>query len=159
MVKPMHKWLERLIYALLIGSVTIGLLMALRVVLDAFFNAPPLTLTSLDPADLGVLCPGDAMNIHNEVEIHDDIIVFYYVSTMDAAANSNVLGTQRAFVDQLHPHPARFMQTLPWTVPDLPPGNYTRVFGVRNVGSTQDVVFIVAEYEIKAGCPEPPLPR
>jgi hypothetical protein len=148
----MRVWAERIIYALLIGAVTLSLFIAFTSVWRAYFNRPPITLTSLDPAHLGSLCPGDELSIRNDVRIEDDIIVFYYVSTMDINADFNYPGTQRAYVDLLHPHPAHFEHELLWTVPNLPAGHYSRVFGVRNVGANQDVVFVTATYEISEGC-------
>ncbi len=153
-MKPPSLWRSRIIFAIVVAFCFIGLLLATGALWRTFFNRPPISITSLDPAHLGDFCPTDEVPIHNYVNINDSIIVFYYISTLDEEANMNYAGTQRAYVDMLHPHPASFEQVFSWKVPELPPGSYSRVFGVRNVGAIQDVVFLVATYNIKRGCPK-----
>jgi hypothetical protein len=153
-VKAIRIWGERVIYALMIAGMTISMLMATAAIWEAYFNNPPLAVTSLDEPDLGVLCPGDTMNIHNKVEIRDNIIVHYFVSVMDKEGRVNIVGTQRAFTDFLHPNPTTFQHELPWTVPTLPPGDYLRVFAVRKVSGNEDTIFSMAHFKIGEACNE-----
>lgn len=151
-VKPIHRWIERIIYALMIAAVTISMLIAVGTIWEAFFNAPPIVITSLDPPDLGFVCAGDVMTINNDVEIKDNIIIHYFVSVMDTEGHINVAGTQRAYTDFLHPYPASFTHHLPWTVPDLPAGEYLRVFAVRKVSGNEDTIFSMARFAIGENC-------
>jgi len=136
----------------LTALLTVGLIVLVTIVYDTWFNNPPLAVTSLDPDPLGIFCAGEQVPINNEIAIDRAIVMFYYVSTLDRQTHANLIGTQRAFTDILHPAPAKFVQQLPWTVPDLPPGEYTRVFAVRNVEGTQRTAFIVRDFEITEGC-------
>lgn len=150
--KPLRLWTERIIYALMIAGVTISMLVATTAVWAAYFNSPPLAIKSLDTPALGMLCPGAKRDIHNEVEIRDNIIVHYFVSVLDEQGHYNMIGTQRAYTDFLHPHPATFVHLLPWSVPDLPPGRYLRVFAVRKVSGNEDTIFSQASFEIGEDC-------
>jgi len=136
----------------LTALLTVGLIVLATIVFDTFFNNPPLTITSLDPDPLGVFCAGEQVPINNEIAITRSIVMFYYVSTLDQQTHANLIGTQRAWTDILHPIPAKFVQQLLWTVPDLPPGKYTRVFAARNVEGIQKTAFIVRDFEIIEGC-------
>ena len=151
-MQPIRRWVERLIYALTVSIMTIALLVAFGTVWEAYFNAPPVTIASLDPADLGFLCPGDTLVINNDVTIKDNIIIHYFVSVMDKDGYSNMPGAQRAYTDFLHPYPAHFAHHLPWTVPELEPGEYLRVFAVRKVSGNQDTVFTSTKFSIGDNC-------
>ena len=149
------------IRSLILNSLSIGIVVVLLLILfltlwRVYFNAPPISITSLDAKHLGSLCPGQRIEINNQVSVNDDVIVFYYTTTMDSRADYNYIGTQRAYTDLLHPHPSKFRQRFDWTVPDLEPGQYTRVFGARNVGSIQDVIFVITRFDVGPDCPNDP---
>lgn len=146
-------WVERTVYAFMIALIVIACLILTSVVYRAYFNDPPITLTALDPLDLGEVCPGDEVPINNWVIINKPIIVVYFISTMDIRGDQNYVGTQKAYTDMLHPHATEFKQIIPWQVPDLPPAKYLRVVAARNVTDNEDTVFIQASYSIRADCP------
>lgn len=147
-ITPPSLWRSRIIFAILVSLCFIALLMATGVVWRTFFNDPPIAIRSLNPAHLGTLCPGDETIITNQVTIHDDVIVHYFVSVMDAETKANVPGMQLAYTDYLHPIPARIFQELVWEVPELPPGDYTRVFAARKVSGNEDTVFLIHHFTI-----------
>lgn len=151
---PMSLWRSRIVFAILVSICFISLLLATGVVWRTFFNSPPIMVRSLNPSHLGALCPGQLHTINNQVTIRDDVIVHYFVSVLDKGSNVNFPGTQRAFTDFLHPHPAAFSQSLSWTVPELPPGDYTRVFAVRKVSGNEDTVFVIANFTVPDNCSE-----
>ena len=145
--------LRIIVYALMSGMVTLALVGLTGAIRYAYFNDPPIELVSRDPANLGMLCPGDELYAHTKVSIHKKIIVIFYMSTLDVTGSHNMIGTQSAFTDLLHPRPSTFEQALPWTVPDIPPGRYRRVIAARNVARNENTVFVEAIYEIGEDCP------
>lgn len=149
--KATRFWSMLVIQSVIVAIVVLALSTLTIVILRVYFNNPPIQITSLDPPYLGVLCPGDEVYIHNHVHVNEPILMFYYVSTLDVTGSSNVPGTQRAFTDYLHPRIAEFDQVLPWTVPNIEPGRYRRVFASRNVERNQRTIFIEATYEVGEG--------
>lgn len=141
-------WVQRAIFIFLISLCTMGLIVVFSLVWREYFNAPPITIENQNEQHLGILCPGEKLKMVNKVTINDDVIVHYFFSTMDVDSNFNYPGTQKAYTDYLHPHPSTFIQTLSWTVPDLPSGEYARVFAVRKVFGSQDTVFVINNYTI-----------
>jgi hypothetical protein len=141
-------WRRRMSYAAMSALVTIALLVVAVLIQRAFFNAPPVHVVTLDPADLGVLCPGQAVSLTNRVTVDMPVVLFFYLSTMDETETFNMLDTQTSFPGRPHPHAGTFTQMLPWTVPDLPPGNYARTLAVRGTDGDENPVMITAKYEI-----------
>lgn len=140
------------VYGFMAALLTMGLAILTSMFWAVYFNEPPITITSLDPPNLGALCPGDEIYVHNKMKIKDRIIVFYYLTTMDVTGSYNMFGTQKAFTDLLHPRASEFEQWFTWTVPDLEPGRYRRVMGARDITRNQKTVFVEATYEIAEGC-------
>lgn len=145
-------WPRFVMQAVVIGLVTMALLLLMMTVYYAFFNVPPVRIVSLDPPDLGELCPGQQLTIHNHVLVEDSITLIYYTGTMDTGENFNYPGTQTTFSGFMHPHASNFQQEIPWVVPDLPPGEYMREFGVRGTRGDQSAVYVGSTYRIGADC-------
>ena len=148
----LSSWLRPAAYIMMISVSTVGALVSFALVWNLYFNAPPIEVQNLNEKHLGVLCPGQVLTIENNVHVNDDIIVHYFISTMDKGGNFNYPGKQRAYTDYLHPHASTFNQRLEWIVPDLPPGEYLRVFAVRKVSGNQDTVFVENLYTIGEDC-------
>lgn len=165
MIKPLlDKWRlteigRGLGYAFMIALFVLTLLVVTTIIWGSYFNLPPLTMKSLDPPDLGVLYPGEKYEMHFHIHINEPIITFYYVNTMNADLSAGFPGTQKAFTDNIYPKPATFDLTLPWTVPDLPPGRYRRVFAGRNTNGSQKVLFIFNSFTIGEVPNGEPLPN
>lgn len=145
-------WLQRAVFAFMIAVCTFGVILVASLVYQEYFNSPPITIQNLNQRHLGTLCPGQILEIKNNVTINDEIIVHYFISTMDIDSNVNYPGTQKAYTDFLHPHPSSFPQTLLWTVPELPSGDYARVFAVRKVSGNEDTVFVINHFKIGDDC-------
>lgn len=147
-----RRWMERAIYSLMIGLVTLALIVLASILWTAYFNQPPITVKSLDPPDLGTLCPGEGLLIHNRVEINSPIIGFYFVNVMDRTESRGYPNTQKTWVDNLYPHDTVFDQSLVWIVPELEPGRYTRVFAARNSSGNQKTIFTQNDFTIGDDC-------
>lgn len=141
-------WFQRVVFAFLIALCTLGVIIITSLIWNEYFNEPPVEVISLDAENLGVLTPGQELTINNDITITKESAVHYLVSVMDEGANFNYPNTQDAYLNYLHPKPSRFKQVLPWTVPDLPPGKYTRVFAIRNIVGDQDTVFVKTQFSI-----------
>ena len=153
--------LQVLLYSVVAGLVTLGLILLMAVVNRTYFNDPPLTIASIEPYNLGALCPGQETTISLQVTVNRPIIMHYYISVMDAKGTQNIIGSPRVFTDMLHPHPAIFIAALPWTVPiDLPAGQYRRVVAARNAAGNQNTVFVERFFKVDGnGCPSLPIPH
>jgi len=55
--------LQVLLYSVVAGLVTLGLILLMAVVNRTYFNDPPLTIASIEPYNLGALCPGQETTI------------------------------------------------------------------------------------------------
>jgi hypothetical protein len=151
-VGPIPLWVRRATYIAMISLSTVGAMVTFALLWGSYFNAPPIRVENLNEKHLGTLCPGQVLMIENNVWIEDEIIVHYFISSMDPEGRFNYPGKQRAYTDYLHPRPSSFNQRLEWIVPDLPPGEYLRVFAVRKVSGNQDTVFVENLYRIGKDC-------
>lgn len=145
---------------LLLQGLAVSIILFLLIVLAAALNNqygkfPPVHVTSLDPLDLGELCTGESIPIHNLITIDLPTVVTYDWSTMDEARHFNFLGTSYRYPGLPHPVPeVTFRQEMPWSVPDLPPGRYARVFSARGHDSDEKPAFTWNFYTIK-DCSQP----
>jgi hypothetical protein len=145
-------WGKRLLYASATAVFTVTLIFVTFLVFQVFYSDPPVHVVSLDPPDLGVLCPGESAHLTNRVTIDKPIVLFFYLSTLDKTGVQNINDTQTTFPGRNHPRPGTFTQMLPWTVPHLPPGKYIRSLGVRGTDGDESPLFISSVYEIGADC-------
>lgn len=152
--KRLRVWAERLLFSFMIGIVTIALLFLVSIAYNFYLNDPSITFTNMDTPDLGILCPDQQVDVHAQVRISEPIITIYYISVMDSGKTKNIIGTQRAFTDNLYPYPTEFESILPWKVPDLPPGKYQRVVAVRDVTSLRKTLFTSNTFTIGENCHE-----
>lgn len=143
-----HAFGIALAQAFLAGIVVIAMLLLLSTIYRIYYNTPPIKVERIDPQDLGALCPGDSYPISNRITIQRPLVVLLYTSTLDATATHNLNDTQASFTARPNPKAATFEQRLPWTVPDLPPGNYTRVLALRGTNGAEDPIFVESKYSI-----------
>lgn len=135
------------VFVLLVCFLFILLLIAFD---RAYGGRPPVAVTSLDPKDLGEVCPGDLIPFHNQVYIEEVTIALYDLSTMDTTRTYNILGTQRRY--QGLPHPVEditFTQTVPWHVPFIDPGRYARIFAARGHQTDEKPGYVWSYFTIK----------
>jgi hypothetical protein len=143
---------RRISNAIPIALLTVTFFVAFALVWQAFFSDPPVHVVSLDPKDLGVLCPGESKHLTNRITIDKPIVLFFYLSTLDETGIQNINDTQTSFPGRNHPRPGTFTQMLPWTVPHLPPGKYVRSLGIRGTDGDENPIFVESVYEIGANC-------
>lgn len=159
-VTTAESWKRRISYASITALLTVTALVVFVLVWRAFFSDPPIRIHSLEPVNLGVLCPGQELPIRVHVTISEPIIMHYYVSVLDAKGEKNIVGAQRAWTDMLHPRAGSFDAVFPWMVPlSLTPGHYTRVMAARNVVGSQKTIFVERLFDVGTTCPTPPLPH
>jgi hypothetical protein len=139
------KWIS---LASLIAFIVTTFIVAVAIVYRAFFSDPPVHVVSLNPSDLGILCPGESQHLTNRITIDKPIVLFFYLSTLDESGTYNINDTQTSFPGRNHPREGTFTQMLPWTVPHLPPGKYVRSLGVRGTDGRENPLFLEAVYEI-----------
>lgn len=141
-------WQKRLTNAVMISFVTVTFIVVLALVWRAFFNDPPVHVESMDKPFAEPLCPGDQYVLNNRVTVDKPMVLFMYLSTMDEHAFQNINDTQTSFPGRPQPNTASFHQLLPWTVPDLPPGKYTRALAVRGTDGRENPIMLLMPYEI-----------
>lgn len=144
-------WFNLLIQASVIGVVVILLAFIVGAVLRATGGQPPVNMTSLEPRDLGPLCPGDLVIINNHVEILAPTVLVYYISVLDETETYNIPGTQVVLSGYQHPKAASFEQHIPWVVPELPPGEWVRAFAARGTDGEEKAVHVLTMFEIPKG--------
>jgi hypothetical protein len=145
-------WLQSIrptfLNALVIALTTLVFLICLSLLWRIYGNNPPIMIHSLESDHIGFLCPGEERLIPMHIIIREPVITHYFISVNRLPEKSNVLGTQKVFTDMLHPEPAEFTAAFPWTVPELPPGEYKRVFASRNVAGNQKTVWATTLFDI-----------
>lgn len=147
-------WGRRLAYILLTGMVTVALAVLIAVIFQTWFNDPPIRVRSLDQPLDHALCPGDALSVRNQIEVDGPVLLYSYFSVMDATENHNINGTQVSNgPPRTHPIKSSFTQSILWTVPDLPPGNYVRVLAFRGTDGRENSIFSVYPFAIGNDCP------
>lgn len=139
-------------YAFMTALLTLSLFVALAAVYQLYFTFPPIQIESLDQPMTRPLCPGDRFDITNEVTVEEPSVLYFVVSVMDEGANANIPGTQFALQPRTHPHPTTFRQIIPWHVPTLPPGKYTRVMGAQGPDGDEHAVFLQMPFEVGENC-------
>lgn len=149
---------KRVAYTIVSSAITVLLGVLIAVTWRFFFNDPPITIETLDIPPVYALCPGVDYPAHNEVTVSRPVMLYSYFSVMDARGNHNINGTQVTNGPRLHPHPATFIQMLPWEVPELPPGDYMRVLAFRGTDGRENSLFLTMPFSIGKNC-KPTIPE
>lgn len=156
MIRLIRSYLTRfsvfLAQALAVGFIVISMLILITVLYNLYGNRPPIRIISLDPVNLGDLCPGDLYPIHNHIEIQSVAFIVYHTTVMDEDQVKNIADTQTATKDYIHPKIAQYEQNLPWIVPDIPPGKYTRVFAALGTNGNNKPEIVSSEFSIPDTC-------
>lgn len=148
------KWVRRLTYIFVLVLTTLAFLILVAMIHRTWFNDPPLRVQSLDSPFGHPLCPGEQHDAHNQITVDEPVIIFSYFSVMDEGENFNIGGTQVTNGPRPHPHASVFTQTLPWTVPALLPGKYSRVLAFRSADGRENSIFVSAPFQIGENCNE-----
>lgn len=134
----------------------VGVLIAVSLVFGAlgisFFDQPPVSVQSVESSHLGSFCPGDKLLIRNKVTIDKPVIALYYISVLDKDAIFNIVDTQIVHSGFQHPVAGTFDQYIPWQIPELESGVYTRGFAARGTDGTEETVFITNTFTIPTTC-------
>lgn len=139
--------------AFLTGLATLGVVIVAAMINLLYFNNPPVVVTQLDKPLTHTICPGEVLSVHNQLEVDGPVLLYSYFSVMDENANYNINDTQVSNgPPRPHPHASSFTQTLLWTVPDLPPGRYTRVLAFRGTDGRENSIFSLYNFEIGPDC-------
>jgi hypothetical protein len=150
-VATIRNWVFQAVFT---GIALCAFILLMSIIYKSYFNAPPILVEQLDPKDLGVLCPGDSHPVSDRITIEHPIVLVLYTATLDAAGTQNVEGTQTVFPGRPNPSSSTtFIQHVPWKVPNIPPGQYTRVFAIRGTNGAEDPVFVESKYTIGSDCP------
>lgn len=147
--KSTWQWL---IYVLGASVFTIVLLIVVALVWGDALNPPSFSIVALDTESTRAFCPGESLDIHNRVTVSHPTILFFYISVMTEDLGHNINGTQLNFPGRPHPIPSSFRQSLPWVVPDIPPGIYQRVVSVRDPDGARRSVFSNVRFRV-GNCP------
>jgi hypothetical protein len=67
---------------------------------------------------------------------------------MEENGVANIPGTQIIYSGFVHPIAGTVQQTIPWDVPDLPPGKYIRAFAARGTDTSEKSVFVTSTFTI-----------
>lgn len=145
-------WRNTILNAVIFTLVGILFIIILGIVGEPYFKRAPVIVMSLEPRQLGRMCPGEVRLIHNQVTVENPAIAIYYISVMDKERLENVLGTQITINGVQHPIPGVLEHYIEWTVPDLPPGVYTRSFAARGTDGTQLTVFAYNYFVVPTEC-------
>lgn len=149
-LQTIRNWVLQAVFAAIAVS---AFLLLITVIYRGYFNIPPVLVTRLNNADLGDICPGDYYPIEDRIQVERPIVLLLYISVLDQNATHSYNDTQTSFPGRPHPKPSVFVQSLPWTVPDLLPGKYTRVLAIRGTNGAEDPIFIESTFEVPEGCP------
>lgn len=151
-LKPLDVWTGRWITALITAILTFSILVLGIVLYNTFFNYPPVIIENRDPKHLGTLCPGDYYPFTNEVQVKSEATLFYYTSVQNAEGTSNIFGTQVVHGGFPHAIPGTFEQKVPWFVPRIQPGNYSRILSITGTDGRQRSIFISNLFTIGVDC-------
>lgn len=112
--QPVYEWMHWrywrnvLVNGFFVVALIIAALILVRVIWGDYFDRPPVQVESRNPVNLGVLCPGETVPFQNYVTIDAPVVVIYYVSVMDRAGVTNIVGHQEIYSGFQHPIPGTF---------------------------------------------------
>lgn len=129
--------------------VLVALLVLLTVWFRTFAHFAPVKFLSQEGQDLGPLCPGQGVLIHNRTTVEGGEIVIWSVSTMYPDGLTTLLGSTGSSGVLNQPVDGTYDQLIPWTVPDAPDGDWWRVVSARGLDPTRKPVMITATFEIR----------
>lgn len=141
-------WFQRAAYIVMSAIVTVAFFIAIALALSSFFDRPPIHAENLNTTPEESFCPGDRFDMLNHITVDKPTILFGYVSVMDENSDYNYPVGSRVLEPRPHPHPSDFTQTIPWSVPSLPPGKYVRVLAIRGHNPEEDPIFVPMPFEI-----------
>lgn len=147
-------WAERFVFMLASGFLFIALLLMTSILWDTFYNSPPIRLTKLDQEPQQALCPGDHFDVHYRMEVTKPVFLYRYSSVMNPGLDYNIFGTQDSFTPMPQPKITAFEEQFPWQVPNLPPGEYSRVITFRGYNTAEKPAYMDVKFKVKEGCDE-----
>lgn len=131
------------------GIIFVAILMLVLTLWSIFGRQPPIQIESLDPAIINDLCSGSRITATLDVKITAPAIIVYYISVMNKTEERQLIGTQEVYRGLPYPRVGHFTQILPWTVPNLPPGNYVRVVAAIGSNGSDKPEMEVTRFNIK----------
>lgn len=139
-----------------IAVAVVALILMVAAVYNVCCDAPPVQIESIDLREgHEPVCPGEQFAVRSVITVTAPTLLYIYLSVMNPSEEYNINGTQIGFMPRPHPNPSTFVQTLPWTVPSLPPGKYSRVVAVRGHDTDQDPEFSGVPFTVAGDCPIP----
>lgn len=145
-------WSNRLLAAFLTGVFTVLLIIAASLVLRPLFDVPPISVRALSFPYTGKLCPGDSYMAMKEITAQRTVIIFIYISNELPDGSHVIHPLQQPTLVIPHEGAGTFVQPIEWVVPDLPPGTYTRILGVRGHDASQSPLITKHEFTISEDC-------
>lgn len=147
------KFYPHIAQTLAVGIVVVAMLIFATSIYQVFGRQAPIQMRSLDPPDLGSLCPGIPFVASVQVKVTDLAIVTYSISVMNKTMDRHLIGTQQTFVRLPYPMTGVFFQSFPWDVPNLPPGTYARVLAGIGTNGYDKPEEIINKFSIRKDCP------
>jgi hypothetical protein len=147
----MRKIFEAIAYTGLTAIATVAVLVVVSLVWGNFWNDVPVSVIDLDPP-LANVCPGQSYDIRLRITTTRKILIVQYVSVMNPQMTENYQGTQVDLPSLPQPIPTSFVETIPWEVPQLPPGDYVRMMVIRSSMNSQDPLFHPESFSIGENC-------
>lgn len=135
--------------SLAVGIVVTALIVAASLVFQVYGNLGPVKIYKLDSDNLGGLCVGEEVPVRSHFTVDAQSIVTYRISINKKDSPINMRGTQILFAGYMYPDKADFMQDFPWTVPDLEPGEYDRIFSAAGLNDYNKPFIVKSTFTVK----------
>lgn len=144
-------WSNRLLAAFLTGLFTLLFVIAAFFVLGPLFDHPPVSTRFVSEPNEEV-CVGEVYDMVLEIKTTKTVIVFIYLSNQLPDGSHIIHPEQQPIMVIPHEGSSLFDQPIIWVVPDLPPGEYTRVLGVRGHDTDEDPLISSQKFVIAEDC-------
>ena len=139
-----------------IGATIMLIIMAVATLAVPLFpvalNPPPVEVLGVKINTDMPVCPGDSVEFVSRIEVHEPSIIGIYTAIRDDTENNILFATQRALPPVPRPSKATIHETVTFTVPDLPPGPYTRIAAFASLNSDTKPSYLLVPFEVDSHC-------
>lgn len=152
-VKPLWKRIAYFAVQFFLIAVSVFTVLVLYTMISrSLFNSPPLIVVSLTQPPMDALCPNATYDVLVKVTPLKTTLVSFYLVVRDEDNNHYVDRNQTPLFEVPSEAGVTFTQTLPWKIPDLPPGKYERILSLRGHDPDEAPLVFVEGFTIGEGC-------
>lgn len=147
--KPMWKTIVTFLVQFFFIAISVFTILILYTMITrTWFSIPPLRVVSLTQTPNKDLCANETYKVLVEVTPLRTTLVSFYLVVRDEQNNHFVDRNQTPLFEIPTEAGITFTQELPWSIPNLPPGHYERILGVRGHDPDETPIIFIEGFDI-----------